>query len=399
MPIVCNIFLSILFATMCDTLAAQSDSATPRNDEANSFSSAVEKYIVEKIDQGKIVGCSALVFKDGNTIYHEVFGQSQLAKNVPIEQDTIWRIYSMSKPITSVAVMQLVESKKIALDDEASKYLPEFKNLKVYSKDGEPVACKREMTVRDLLRHTSGLTYGFFGNSATDKAYRNQGILVSDKTIGETVEKLGKIPLQYQPGTRWHYSVSTDVLGRLVEVVSGMPFDDYLKKNIFEPLKMNDTFFSVPKNKQTRLAEMYRFGRDGKLATAPARSSRRFLNETGFFSGGGGLCSTTNDYLQFAKMLLNEGELNGVRIIQKTSHAEMIKNQLPEGAANKGFQFGLGFRIDDQGHYSWGGAAGTRFWVDPKNKMITMFMIQINPYQGGHGKAFKRIVYKNLIDE
>lgn len=361
----------------------------------------IDESMVSQIKAGKIVGCSALILKDGKVAYSKVWGQRNKKKDLPVETDTIWRIYSMSKPITSVAIMQLVEKGKVKLDEPASTYLPEFKNLKVFQKgrDGEAdttIDCKREMTVRDLLRHTSGLTYGFFGNSKVDQAYRRSTVLVTEEKIENTITKLSKIPLLYQPGTRWHYSVSTDVLGRIVEVASGLTFRDYLQKNIFDPLDMKDTFFTVPKEKQDRFAEMYRF-EGGKLVPVNILSSFRFLAEDNqFYSGGGGLCSTTRDYLRFAQMLLGEGEFDGVRLLKKSSIKQMTKNQLPRGAGRLGFKFGLGFRIDSQGHFSWGGAAGTRFWVDPKNKMITVFMIQINPYQGGHGERFKKLAYEAL---
>lgn len=361
----------------------------------------IDQSMKSQIEAGKIVGCSALIMKDGKVAYSRVWGQRNREKDLPVELDTIWRIYSMSKPITSVAIMQLVESGKVKLDEPASTYLPEFKDLKVFqpARNGEEqttVDCKREMTVRDLLRHTSGLTYGFFGNTKVDQAYRRSTVLITEEKIEKTITKLSKIPLLHQPGTKWHYSVSTDVLGRIVEVASGMTFRDYLQKNVFDPLDMKDTFFTVPKEKQGRFAEMYRFD-GGKLVPVNIVSSFRFLAEDNqFYSGGGGLCSTTRDYLRFAQMLLGEGEFEGKRLLKKSSLKEMTKNQLPRGAGGIGFKFGLGFRIDNQGHFSWGGAAGTRFWVDPKNKMITVFMIQINPYQGGHGERFKKLAYDAL---
>lgn len=363
---------------------------------------AIDSYVEKEIADGKMVGCSALIFQDDQVVYRQEWGLRNRKKDLPVTEDTIWRIYSMSKPITSVAVMQLVEQGKIDLDQPISTYLPEFKTLKVFKKSGDPKLVteepKREMNTRDLLRHTSGLTYGFFGNSPVDQAYRRAGILVTDAKLSETITKLSKIPLQYQPGTRWHYGVSTDVLGRVVEVASGMSFKEYLDKNIFGPLKMTDTFFSVPKDKQNRFAEMYRF-QDGKLVPASPMASIRFVSDRNeFYSGGGGLCSTTDDYLRFARMLLNKGELDGIRILKAETIAEMTRDQLPKSIQSREFKFGLGFRIDKNGHFSWGGAAGTRFWVDPNNKMITVFMVQINPYRGGHGAQFKKLTYAALND-
>ncbi len=387
-----------------ETIAADSIAVAVDAEKLGFDSSKLDKIELEmesQIQAGKIVGCSALILKDNKVAYSRVFGQRDQKQNVPVEFDTIWRIYSMSKPITSVAVMQLAENGRIKLDEPASTYLPEFKELRVF-KSGRgdaadaTVECKNQMTVRDLLRHTSGLTYGFFGNSKVDQAYRRSTVLITDERIENTITKLSKIPLLHQPGTKWHYSVSTDVLGRIVEVASGMTFREYLQKHIFDPLEMKDTFFTVPKAKQNRFAEMYRFD-GGKLVPVGIATSFRFLAEdNAFYSGGGGLCSTTRDYVRFAQMLLEEGELDGKRLLKKLSIKEMTKNQLPKGAGKPGFKFGLGFRIDNQGHYFWGGAAGTRFWIDPKNKMITVFMIQINPYQGGHGERFKELAYEAL---
>lgn len=369
--------------------------------------SLIDRQMKELIAEQKVIGCAALIYKDGQIAYSKIWGQRNKKEELPVEADTIWRIYSMSKPVTSVAVMQLVERGKIGLDDPASKYLPEFKGLEVYDEDGKAAKkgalptspAKREMTIRDLLRHTSGLSYGFFGNTPVDLAYRKAGILVLDKDLKDMTSKLAKVPLLHQPGTRFHYSASTDVLGRVVEVASEMTFKDYLDKNIFQPLKMKDTYFSLPKEKLPRLAEMYR-PEDGKLVPANRLSSARFVNEKNtFYSGGGGLCSTTADYLQFSKMLLNGGELNGKRILKSETIEQMTTNQLPKNAAWGRFQFGLGFQIDAEGHYSWGGAAGTRFWVDPKNKMITIFMIQINPYRAKYGQVFKRLAYNALESE
>jgi CubicO group peptidase (beta-lactamase class C family) len=252
------------------------------------------------------------------------------------------------------------------------------------------------MTIRDLLRHTSGLTYGFFGNTPVDQKYKKARVMVFDKNLAETISKLGKIPLQYQPGTRFHYSVSTDVLGRVVEVVSKKSFKAYLDENLFAPLEMNDTFFTVPKDKRNRFAEMYRPDGKGGLTAANRMSSYRFLNENELYSGGGGLCSTAGDYLNFCQMLVNDGKHKDKQILKSETIKEMFSNQLPKQASSRNFKFGLGFRIQD-GTYFWGGAAGTRFWVDPENKISGVFMIQINPFRGkNYGGEFKKFAYRAL---
>lgn len=352
----------------------------------------IDGYMQKQVRDGKIVGCLGLISRGDKVAYFRTWGQMNREKKKPMTADTIFRIYSMSKPITSVAAMQLVEQGKMKLDDPISKYLPEFAEMKVLE-DGEEVPARTPITVRNVMSHMSGFTYGFFGNSEVDKAYRSAGLLMTDKTIKDTVSKLAKIPLQYQPGTRWHYSVSTDVLGRLIEVVSGQGFDEYLAQHIFTPLNMVDTSFMVPKEKLERFAEMYRDDDNGGLKPANRWSSLRFTNPANkYFSGGGGLCSTTRDYLRFCSALLNGGELNGVRIIKKDSIVQMTTDQL--GGNGRGFRFGLGFSISPEGEYSWGGAAGTRFYINPKRNLIGIYMIQINPYGGRkHGDRMKRITY------
>ena len=369
----------------------------------------LDELFAADVSEGKMVGCVALVARDADVVYCRTFGDRDRAAGEVMTEDTIFRIYSMSKPITSVAVMMLVERGKIELDAPVAKYLPELARLKVAapakegasgveSEDGGEVELERPLTIRDLLRHTSGLTYGFFGDTAVDRRYREAGILSRQSDLAELVTALAEIPLLYQPGTRFHYSVSTDVLGRVVEVVSEQTLGAFLDENVFQPLDMKDTFFTVPANKQDRFAAMYRPGRDGELVPAAALSSWRFLNGNRFSSGGGGLCSTTRDYLRFCSLLMNEGELGGTRLLKPETVREMTRDQLREvRGTDRGFQFGLGVSIDGEGRYGWGGAAGTRFWIDPVHKVIGLFMVQINPYRGADYEGeMKRIVYGAL---
>ncbi len=400
--------LLLLFVLTLPVRAAEFEAVSP---ESVGFDAkklaAIDDAMQAHVDEGRIVGCSALVVRDGKVAYFRTWGDADREQQKPMTDDAIFRIYSMSKPITSVAVMQLVEQGKLDLDDPISKYLPELADMKVLvverDDDGketfEEVAAQREITPRDLLRHTSGFTYGFFGNSEVDKRYLQAGILRTGETIADMVSKLGKIPLKHQPGTRWEYSVSTDVLGRLVEVVSGERYDEYLNQHIFEPLKMTDTFFSVPRDKQDRLAQLYT-GDGDKLKTAESVRSRRFVNPTRFFSGGGGLCSTAGDYLRFCQMMLNEGELDGARVLKPETVRQMITNQLTDDIQRRpGLDFGLGFAISPEGRYSWGGAAGTRFWIDPENKIIGQFMIQIIPYENRNfGDRMREMVYAALVE-
>jgi len=368
----------------------------------------VDKVISRLVENERIIGCTALVFHNGKELYYRDWGQRDRENELPITRDTIFRIYSMTKPVTSIAAMQLVEAGKLELDAPLSKYLPEFANRKVLyavaDKDGKQVfaeiAAKREITPRDLLRHTSGLTYGFFSDTEVDRKYRKAGVLVTEPTIEGTVTKLGKIPLLHHPGTQFVYSVSTDVLGRLIEVVSEQKFDEYLNKNIFEPLQMKDTFFTVPTEKMERFAQLYQPDASRKLKPASPWESFRFRNQKNkFFSGGGGLCSTTDDYLKFCQVLLNGGTFKGKQIITEKSLEQMFTNQLADIAQPPSqFKFGLGFAISDRGDYSWGGAAGTRFWVNPERKLAVIYMVQNKPANGPDQGAFIRDVAYSVVD-
>lgn len=396
----------VLAAIPCGLAEAQvsapSTRAIPVDAEGAGFDSsaleALDALFEREVEQGRVVGCVALAARGDHVGYCRTFGLRDREAEEPMTEDTIFRIYSMSKPVTSVAVLMLVERGSIQLDDPVEKHLPALAEQRVLAEvDGEmvEVAAERSMTVRDLLRHTSGLTYGFFGNTPVDQAYRKAGILSRQDDLEALVEELAEIPLLHQPGTRYHYSVSTDVLGRLVEVVSGQDFAAFLEENIFEPLGMVDTFFTVPRERQERLAQLYRPVEGGGLAPARAMTSWRFVNPNRFYSGGGGLCSTIGDYLRFARMLLGKGELDGTRILEEETVAAMTSDQLGEIRGRRGgFRFGLGVSIDDRGRYGWGGAAGTRFWIDPREGMIGLFMVQIYPYRApNYERQMKDILY------
>ena len=411
----------LLMAWMCSASLAQTNSENlPSNSETGAVAesqvseraeelgfdlrklTSIDRNMSAKARNGELVGCSALVFRKGEEVYFGQWGFQNQRRELPIKRDTIFRIYSMSKPITSIAAMQLVEQGKLDLDEPITTYLPEFADLKVLQdqRDSVEVAAKRRMTTRDLMRHTSGLTYGFFGNTKVDQQYRNKGVLITDLNLKSTVSKLAGIPLLNHPGTRFHYSASTDVLGRVIEVVSDQPFDDYLKTNIFEPLEMTDTFFSVPTEKQDRFAQLYRPDKKGKLAVANPISSIRFYDQNNaFFSGGGGLCSTIDDYLKFCKMLLANGTVQDKRIIKAETIKQVFSNQLIEieQPPGRNFKFGLGFRIFPQGDYGWGGAAGTRFWVNPEKELAIIYMTQIMPYgRRKLGESVREAVYSSL---
>ena len=349
---------------------------------------SIDKNYSKLLKREKIAGISVLVSCKGQEVLYGQWGYQDREKEIPLNRKSIARIYSMTKPITSVAVMQLVEQGKIDLDVPVSEYLSEFASLKVLEggdKTATEVEPRRAMTTRDLLRHTSGLTYGFFGNTEVDKQYRKAGLLVTDLNIKATVKKLSSIPLKNHPGDRFQYSVSTDVLGRLIEVVSGEKLDEYFQSHIFEPLGMTDTFFSVPKEKQDRVMQLYANRRGKPLEIAAWHHSIRIMSENNkFFSGGGGLCSTVDDYLAFSQMLLNKGTLGEKRIISEDSIDQMFTNQLAkiDNPPGRNFKFGLGFRCFPQGDFGWGGAAGTKFWVHPEKETVIIYMIQMMPNEG-----------------
>ena len=388
------------------------------------------------VDAGRTVGSIAAVVRDGKIAYFDTAGMADRENNVPMTDDTIFRIYSMTKPIVSTALMTLYEDGLFQLRDPVSKYLPELGGLQVLvekkavtgappgivPRDGsagrppmpdastyttEPAT--RDMTIQDLMRHTAGLTYGIFGNTSVDKIYRHHGIL-GDHDLREFITDLGKAPLQYQPGTRWHYSVSVDVQGALIEVLSGMHLDKFLEARMFEPLGMVDTGFFVPAEKMDRFAQMYVPGKENTLEIANPALSRNFMQRPTFFGGGGGLVSTTADYLRFCQMHLNGGELEGTRILGRKTVELMRTDHLGEVIRGNGaYGFGLGFAVaKDQGRigavgsvgeYNWGGAAGTKFWIDPVENMIGIYMIQILPGSGlPYGNLFKNYAYQSIVD-
>jgi CubicO group peptidase (beta-lactamase class C family) len=381
------------------------------------------------IDPGKIAGALTLVSRGGEVAFFSPLGSMDLERQKPMREDTIFRIYSMTKPITSVALMTLYERAAFSLSDPVHRYIPEWKDLRVYEAGNHPTfttrPCERPMTVRDLLTHTSGLTYGFMERTHVDAAYRKLdigGANTSGGTLRDMVEKLATLPLEFSPGTAWNYSVATDVCGHLVEVLSGKPLDQFLEEEIFGPLGMVDTGFRVPAEKQERLATLYSRRRDKSLRIEDDAGSSVYSQERSFLSGGGGLVSTASDYLRFCLMLRGGGELDGARILGRKTLEFMRQNHLPGGAdigslatgmfsesLYDGVGFGLGFSveldpqasqvIDSPGQYAWGGAASTAFWIDPVEDLIVVFMTQLMPSQTFNFRGqLKQIVYGALLD-
>jgi CubicO group peptidase (beta-lactamase class C family) len=379
---------------------------------------AMEDFFKDKyIQKGKLAGIQTLVARRGKVIHFESSGLRDVENNKKIEKDTIFRIYSMTKPITSVALMQLFEKGLFQLADPVSKFLPEFKNPKVFISGSYPHfmtrPADREISIRDLLTHTAGLTYGFHYRTNIDHAYRkvwsgprgdNTDFSFPPLNLENFSQSIASLPLEFSPGDKWNYSVATDICGRLVEVLSGLTLDVYFSKHIFKPLKMKDTGFFVPKNKINRFASCYE------------RTPKEYLklqdtgdNKSGYsrsplhLSGGGGLVSTTQDYYNFCQMLLNGGTFEDKRILSRKTIELMTSNHLPENQdmvtmgsegsfseiRYKGVGFGLGFGVnidlaDTQnsgsvGSYNWGGAASTFFWVDPEEELICILMTQLMP--------------------
>ena len=365
----------------------------------------VKAAVQALIDDEKIAGASVVVARKGSIVFSETFGMVDMRAQKAMQTDTIFRFYSMTKPVTSVAVMMLYEEGKLKLDDPVSKYLPEFEGLKVYADSGEHEDSVRPMSVRDLLRHTSGLTYGFFGDTAVDKMYRSRNVLGRQSSLEDMAKKLGEIPLLNHPGTKWHYSVSTDVLGYLVQKVSGQSLDVFFEERIFRPLEMRDTAFYVPRTKVDRFAVCYGPKAGGGLRVVDEPLTSRYLTKPALFSGGGGLVSTARDYVRFCQMLLNKGRLDGARLLKAETVKMMTSNQLPDGVTRgKDGGFGLGFSVQTKdgkspiGEYGWGGAASTHFWISPKDELAVVALSQRMPYSGQLANAIKSIIYDSIID-
>jgi len=365
-----------------------------------------------EIDEGNVPGISTMVARHGKIVHFETYGYQDTENQVPIDENTIFRIYSMSKPITGVALMMLYEEGRFSLSDPVSKFIPEFKGLKVVENwvDLEPklVEAKHEMTIRELMSHSAGLSYGIFSDTYVDKLYREADVLNYHSSLHEMAMSLSKIPLLYQPGEGYYYSISVDVQGYLVEVLSGMNFRDYLLERLFTPLKMMDTDFYVPEEKHDRFALIYdrKEGEELKLSEEfVGLSPNVFYEPVTFFSGGGGLVSTAMDYMRFCQMLLNGGELDGIRILSPRTIDLMNQNQLPDGIKGPGGNdFGLDFAVVKNGRdgrslgeYNWGGAAGTWFWIDPVEDLVFVGMRQQFGQRPDLGGLSHQLTYQAII--
>ena len=362
--------------------------------------------VAQSIADKQIAGAVTIVVRHGKVAWFKAQGMSDREAAKAMQPDTMFRICSMTKPITSLAAMMLYEEGRFQLEDPVSKYLPEFKNPKVLVKraSGEPysIPAAREITIRDLLRHTSGLTYNW--NENLGKMYNDanvaSGLLAYDGTIGDSVKRLAALPLLFSPGERWEYSLGVDVLGRLVEVVSGKPLDEFFRTRIFEPLGMKDTYFFPPDNKLDRLATAYSYDEAKGLTRFPEGSVTEGLlvysadypyrGPKKLFSGGGGLVSTAQDYARFCQMMLDNGKVGQTRLLSRKSVELMTSDQLGKISPDQGFGLGFGVsgvkaplsELGSAGEYNWGGFFYTSFSIDPKEQMIVIVMAQLHPTGG-----------------
>ncbi len=379
----------------------------------------LENHFQGYVEANKLAGLTTLVARNGKLVHLKAYGVANKETGSAMRQDSVFRVYSMTKPITGVAMMMLWEEGRYKLDDPVSKYLPAFRDQKVFvglHEDGkfqtEPAA--REMTIRDLMRHTSGLTYGLFADTPVDRAYRGAGLFAEETDLKTLVDKLAEQPLLYHPGQAWVYSLATDVQGRLIEVLSGKSLDAFFEDRIFKPLGMVDTGFQVRPDQMDRFVEIYAIDTEKGLTAYRGDMFTDFTKMPALLSGGGGLVSTTMDYFRFAQMLANGGAYNNTRLLKASSVEMMRKDQLPDNLAGiAGGKQGLGFGLNvavvkdiekaggkgRNGEYFWGGMANTLFWIDPEEQVVAMMMTNILP-SGLYPlrKDMRRLVYDALAE-
>ncbi|HMT73566.1 MAG TPA: serine hydrolase domain-containing protein [Chitinophagaceae bacterium] len=421
-----SLFISLL---LLQAIIVTAQKITPATPEAAGFSSErlarIDREMNDWVQKGWIQGSTAIIIRNGKIAYHKAAGYNDLEAKTPMQKDNIFRIASQTKAITSVAVMILFEEGKLLLDDPVSKYIPAFKKQQVLDKFNPAdttwtaVPAKSEITIRQLLTHTSGLGYAQIGSKEANAIYAKSnltaGIGVKDDNLLDAMNRLAQLPLMHQPGEKWTYGLNTDLLGCLVEVISGMSLDKFFKTRIFEPLGMNDTYFTIPKEKANRLVSIYREDKDGKLqkSTAELLNGKTVtpdypLEKSTYYSGGAGLSSTIYDYAVFLQMLLNNGVYNGKRILGRNTVRMMTMNQI--GDLSRGDdKFGLGFQVvtergsartpSQAGTFSWGGAFATSYWVDPKEKMVFLLYRQLqSSTHGDVGEKFRSMTYAAIND-
>jgi CubicO group peptidase (beta-lactamase class C family) len=378
----------------------------------------IDSMLIQSINDKWIAGAVGFIARDGRIIYNRAFGESDIENMIPMQTDAIFRIASQTKAIASIGLMMLFEEGKFLLDDRVSKYIPEFANPQVIDKYNEKdtsfttVPAKREITIRDLLTHTSGIDYAGIGSPMMNAIYAKAGIMGgfgNDRiNIGDDIKLLGKQPLIHQPGERFTYGLNVDVIGYLIEIISGEKLDQYLKTRVFDQLAMNDTWFYLPEEKHSRLVKVHTENADHNVAAMPQELVNYPLLKGTYFSGGAGLSSTTKDYAIFLQMLLNNGVYNGKRILSRRTVELITSNQIGglELGRNK---FGLGFEITtkegqavlgiSEGSFAWGGYFGTTYWADPKERLVCLLFMQQMPLSHGEIQSkFKAMVYQALDD-
>jgi CubicO group peptidase (beta-lactamase class C family) len=389
--------------------------------------SILDERLNEWVNKGWMQGGTAMIIRNGKVVYHKAVGYNDLEAKVPMKKDDIFRIASQTKAVTSVAIMILFEEGKLLLDDPVSKYIPAFKNQQVLVSFNEAdttyttTPAKREVTIRQLLTHTSGIGYAQIGSKESNAIYAKanitSGVGVLDDDLLSAMNRLAKLPLMHQPGEKWTYGLSTDLLGCLVEVISGQTLDQFFRERIFEPLGMKDTYFNIPATKANRLVKMYRELPGGKLEVSKGNMLNGktitpeypLLGST-YYCGGAGLSSSIEDYAVFLQMLLNGGVYNSKRILSRNAVRMMTINQIGDISYGSGFdKFGLGFSVitpggsgrtpANEGTFAWGGAFATSYWVDPKEKMVYLFYRQLqNTTKGEMVEKFRAMVYAALND-
>jgi len=422
------LIFAMLFVAILPVAGQKSLPIAVASPESAGFSSErlkrIDNAMNEWVQKEWAQGCEALIIRNGKIVYYKTAGYNDLEAKTPLQKDAIFRIASQTKAITSVAIMILYEEGKLMLNDPVSKYIPSFKSQKVLDKFNaadttySTVPAEREITIKDLLTHTSGIGYAMIGSRESNAIYAKNkltaGIGGENESLLAAMTRLGTLPLMHQPGQKWTYGLNADLLGCLVEVISGMTLDEFFRKKIFEPLGMKDTYFTVPKEKASRLVRMYREDSTGHLVRSttgllngPVTPDYPLLPKT-FYSGGAGLSSPIYDYAVFLQMLLNGGEYNGKRILSRNTVRMMTMNQIGDVPYRGYDKFGLGFQIVSEkngdvpaqaGTYSWGGAYATSYWVDPKEKMVMLFYRQLQrTTHGGLADNFRVLVYQALND-
>jgi CubicO group peptidase (beta-lactamase class C family) len=393
--------LLIILVGSCQNDISKLQSVGISADSLNVATKRLHKYV----DEGKLPGTYVKIIKDGKVVYDDKYGFIDIDKKKPIEENSLYRIFSMTKPITAVAIMSLYDQGKLNLDDKVSKYIPEFLDTQVYKElDGkhsfEPQ--KTPLTIRHLLTHTSGIPYGW-ESSYTDSIYNARQHMRQDWTLEEMTKDIATIPLKFQPGTNYNYGLGIDVAGYIVEVISGEKLNNYFKTVIFDPLKMNDTRFYIPEEKREQLSELYTMDENGKLIIVSDPNMEKNFSSAKppkLLLGGAGLISTLNDYETFCRMLLNKGELNGKRILSEKAAEMIMTNQYPkEMKTNSQMGHGLSGMVNlDTGEYNWGGAAATSFWINPTDNLILICYTQLFGSPTSYATEFKATLDQALLN-